>query len=103
MQIGQGRGIKASFSLCSVFEDTICGAGRRGSRGVHGRQAGTKCANAGRTGVFCSGRLAHGSGHARENAKKSGVRQGICTPTLEKKVVFGGGSAASGGGGTQTL
>ena len=103
MQIGQGRGIKASFSLCSVFEDTIYGAGRRGSRGVHGRQAGTECANAGRTGVFCRDGPTYGSGDARENAKKSGVRQGICTPTLEKKVVFGGGSAARFGGGTPTL
>ena len=40
---------------------------------------------------------------ARQNAKKSGVRQGICTPTLEKKVDFGVGSAAPFGGGTPTL
>jgi hypothetical protein len=103
MQIGQGRGIKASFVPCSVLEDTIYVAGRQAGRVIHGRQAGGKCANAGRTGLFCRDGRTYGSRQARGNAKKSGVRQGICTPTLEKKVVFVGGSVALGGGRTQTL
>ena len=103
MRISQVRGIKESFVPCSVFEDTIYVAGRQAGRVIHGRQAGTECANAGRTGLFCRDGPTYGSGDARQNAKKSGVRQGICTPTLEKKVVFGVGSAAQFGGGIQTL
>jgi hypothetical protein len=62
-RIIQGRGIKEGFVPCSVFEDTIYVACRQVGRVIHGRQAGTECANAGRTGLFCrDGRTYVGEG-----------------------------------------